>query len=165
MSPPPPPPRGRAPPCPRPGARRHVGTARLHGGTLRRRRRFAFAKVNAAADEGKGGAPEGARREGGLALADAPESVWAAKPLWCQPATIVASGIGVVAGVEALAHAWWLTGPAVVGVGAWWYLFLGVYSMQYKDLLAAARQGDAAAERYILSLLDSFGYTPGGRVV
>ena len=122
-------------------------------------------RARAAACEGAGGG-EGERAALGaqrlaLTLGDAPDSVWEAKPPWCQPWTIVCSGVGVVGGLETLFHAWWLTGAAAAGVCVWWYLFLGEYAQGYEAALAAARRGDARAEQYVLSILTSFGYSGG----
>ena len=98
---------------------------------------------------------EGGRR---LVLADAPASVWSAKPAWCQPWTIVGTGAGVVAATEGLLHWWLLTAAVTAAVAAWWYIFLGVYSRQYEEALRAARAGDQRAEAWVLGLLESFAY-------
>lgn len=59
--------------------------------------------------------------------------VWASKPPWCQPWTIVLTGGSVVAGSWQFFHAWWLTAPAVAAVGAWWWLFLVLYPSSYSS--------------------------------
>ena len=95
---------------------------------------------------------------GRLALADAPASVWSAKPPWCQPWTIVGSGVGAVGATDAIFHWWLLTAAVAAVVAAWWYLFLGVYGSQYEEALRAARTGDKRAEEWVLGLLESFAY-------
>lgn len=73
--------------------------------------------------------------------------VWAYKPAWCQPWTIVATGSGVVATSWVLFHFWPLTVLAAGGIGAWWYIFLIVYPPSVKAYLleaAAAREAAAA---------------------
>ncbi|GAB4817748.1 hypothetical protein N2152v2_004794 [Parachlorella kessleri] len=61
-------------------------------------------------------------------------NVWAYKPAWCQPWSILSSGTAVVAGVWAISGgstAW--TAASALPVMAWWYLFLGVYPAQFRE--------------------------------
>ena len=61
-------------------------------------------------------------------------NVWAHKPAWCQPWSILATGSAVVAGVWAVSggSSGW-TAAATVPVAAWWWLFLGIYPQQFKE--------------------------------
>jgi membrane protein YdbS with pleckstrin-like domain len=60
--------------------------------------------------------------------------VWATKPAWCQPVTILATGGALVGGVWALSSGspWW-TGAAAVPIVAWWFLFLAIMPAQYRE--------------------------------
>jgi hypothetical protein len=51
-------------------------------------------------------------------------SIWAAKPWWCQPWTIVLTGLVVPSASWWLLQSWWITAPLVAGVLVWWWLFL-----------------------------------------
>lgn len=60
--------------------------------------------------------------------------IWASKPPWCQPWTIVLSG------ASAVAAAWKLSGESTlvslvvaIPVAIWWYLFLGVMPQAYRE--------------------------------
>lgn len=59
--------------------------------------------------------------------------VWATKPPWCQPWTILGTGFGVVGIVWLLSNGsvFW-TGLVGVPICLWWYLFLGVMPASYQ---------------------------------
>lgn len=52
------------------------------------------------------------------------EGFWAHKPWWCQPWTIVLTGLLVPSASWVLLHRWWISAPLVLGVLVWWLLFL-----------------------------------------
>ena len=52
--------------------------------------------------------------------------LWAHKPFWCQPWTIVLTGIGIIAGSWLVFHRLWITVPAIGAIGLWWWTFLVV---------------------------------------
>ena len=54
------------------------------------------------------------------------QDFWRAKPWWCQPWSIVSTGVLVSAGSWLVLHRWWITLPVAVLVLAWWGLFLVV---------------------------------------
>lgn len=58
------------------------------------------------------------------------------KPPWCQPWTIIGTGVAATAGAAALNP--WLGGVAGVGVAAWWWLFLVAVPSGYAEYAAAA---------------------------
>lgn len=60
--------------------------------------------------------------------------VWSYKPAWCQPYTIIGTGLAVIGGM------WGFTGGSMVWTAAgsvpviaWWYLFLIIYPAQFKE--------------------------------
>ena len=67
--------------------------------------------------------------------------VWALKPAWCQPWSIVSTGILITVAPGALASVLlqrtcvWPSAIAAVGVAAWWFLFLIVYPEQVAESL------------------------------
>lgn len=73
-------------------------------------------------------------------------SFWSQKPWWCQPWSIVATGVAVVVGSWMLFHRWWLTLPASVVVLGWWGLFLVLAPIAYRSTLAGEAGGAAAGQ-------------------
>jgi hypothetical protein len=67
-----------------------------------------------------------------------PTDFWGLKPWWCQPWSIVLTGITVALGSWVLLHRWWLTAPLALAVLLWWWLFLVLVPAQY--------QADAGAD-------------------
>jgi len=53
-----------------------------------------------------------------------PESLWSHKPWWCQPWSILLTGVVVVGGSWWLLRLWWISAPLALGVLVWWWLFL-----------------------------------------
>lgn len=65
-----------------------------------------------------------------------PESIpsfWSLKPWWCQPWSILLTGVLVIAGSWLLLHRWWISAPVAVAVLAWWGLFLVLVPAAYLD--------------------------------
>ncbi len=60
-------------------------------------------------------------------------SLWALKPWWCQPWSILLTGLVAVAGSWWWLRIWWLSLPLAVGVLLWWWLFLVVVPAAYRD--------------------------------
>ncbi|AFY27877.1 DUF6737 family protein [Cyanobium gracile] len=54
----------------------------------------------------------------------APSSVWDLKPWWCQPWSILLTGLAIVTGSWMVLHLWWITAGVSVVITAWWLLFL-----------------------------------------
>lgn len=52
------------------------------------------------------------------------ESIWHSKPWWCQPWSIVLTGIALPLGSWLLLSSVWFTGLLIAGVLAWWWVFL-----------------------------------------
>ncbi len=51
-------------------------------------------------------------------------SIWRYKPWWCQPWSILLTGVLVTTASWLLLQRWWITLPLSVAVGLWWWLFL-----------------------------------------
>ncbi|MCP9836724.1 hypothetical protein KBY84_04345 [Cyanobium sp. N.Huapi 1H5] len=67
-----------------------------------------------------------------------PGSVWDLKPWWCQPWSILLTGLMVIAGSWVLLHLWWLTAGVSVVIAAWWLLFLVLMPAAWKRSQAEA---------------------------
>lgn len=74
-----------------------------------------------------------------------PERVWELKPWWCQPWSILATGIALDLGSWWLLKSAWLTGLVVLAVTLWWWLFLVLMPAQWKEF-ARNPAGEVAAE-------------------
>ena len=88
------------------------------------------------------GPPGGSAAEGGGAAREEVASVWELKPWWCQPWSILTTGVGVVGVAKALA--WQLAVLAAPAVGVWWWLFLVLMPRAYLESQAAG-EGQAGA--------------------
>lgn len=67
-----------------------------------------------------------------MAMAET-QSLWATKPWWCQPWSIVLTGIIIPIVSWFLLHTIWLTSAAAVGVLLWWLLFLVLAPAAYQQ--------------------------------
>lgn len=65
-------------------------------------------------------------------------SFWSLKPRWCQPWSIVATGVALVGGSWWWPHRWWLTVPLAMTVLLWWGLFLVLAPRAYRQSLAGS---------------------------
>ena len=57
---------------------------------------------------------------------------WSLKPWWCQPWSIISTGVLVDVGSWALLHRLWISLPLALGVLAWWLLFLVLVPAGYR---------------------------------
>ena len=73
-------------------------------------------------------------------MAASPPSIWQSKPWWCQPWTIVLTGVLAVAGSWVVLQLWWITCAVAVAVALWWVLFLWLVPSAY------AQQGGSDPE-------------------
>ncbi len=62
-----------------------------------------------------------------------PASLWDQKPWWCQPWTIVLSGLIAIAGSWWLLQIAWITALVFVAIAVWWLLFLVLVPRAYKQ--------------------------------
>ena len=59
--------------------------------------------------------------------------LWSQKPWWCQPWSIILTGLVVVVGSWVLMHRIWITGSAALAVASWWCLFLVIAPIAYRN--------------------------------
>jgi hypothetical protein len=64
-----------------------------------------------------------------------PGDIWNLKPWWCQPWSILLTGVALVAGSWLLLRLWWITVPLSAAVLAWWWLFLVLVPAGYRTAL------------------------------
>lgn len=70
--------------------------------------------------------------------------IWAVKPWWCQPWSIVLTGLVIIFGSWLLLQRWWITVPLSVGVGLWWTLFLVLVPQAYKRESESSPSSDSS---------------------
>ena len=59
--------------------------------------------------------------------------LWAEKPWWCQPWTILLTGVLAISGSWLVLHRLWITIPVAAMVLAWWVLFLVIAPAAYRN--------------------------------
>ncbi|NEP19640.1 MAG: hypothetical protein F6J97_22575 [Leptolyngbya sp. SIO4C1] len=64
-----------------------------------------------------------------------PASLWQLKPWWCQPWSILLTGIAVPTLSWVVLHRLWLSLPIALGVLLWWFLFLYLVPRQYAAMV------------------------------
>lgn len=69
-------------------------------------------------------------------MADTP-SLWSHKPWWCQPWSILLTGVALVGGSLWWPGRWWLSAPLALAVLLWWWVFLAVVPAAYRVEMAA----------------------------
>ncbi|CAI7736955.1 unnamed protein product [Closterium sp. NIES-53] len=68
------------------------------------------------------------------------ENVWASKPFWCQPWTIVLTGAMVVGMSWVVLHFIFVTLLVAAAIGVWWLTFLVAYPAAYKEMVQEERR-------------------------
>jgi hypothetical protein len=63
---------------------------------------------------------------------DTPRSLWQLKPWWCQPWTILGTGLLAILASWQVLHLWWISLPVFLAVLLWWWLFLVVVPRAYR---------------------------------
>ncbi|WP_115009453.1 DUF6737 family protein [Synechococcus sp. N5] len=58
---------------------------------------------------------------------------WSLKPWWCQPWSIISTGVLMVGGSWVLLHRLWISLPLALSVLAWWLLFLVLVPAAYRS--------------------------------
>lgn len=75
-----------------------------------------------------------------------PISIWQYKPWWCQPWSIVLTGMGVIGGSWLLLKTVWVTGLVAVPIVVWMVFFLLVYPRAMTQVLLEAELAEQAGE-------------------
>ena len=65
-------------------------------------------------------------------------SIWSHKPWWCQPWSILLTGVAVVTISWLLFGRWWLSVVAAIAVLLWWGLFLVLVPAAWRQEAQAA---------------------------
>ncbi|MFY8150021.1 MAG: DUF6737 family protein [Prochlorococcaceae cyanobacterium] len=73
--------------------------------------------------------------------------MWQEKPWWCQPWSIVLTGVALVGGSWWLWRRWWVSAPLAVVVLLWWWLFLVLAPAAYRLAAEQAGQAGVSGER------------------
>ncbi|MCT0219475.1 hypothetical protein KQ304_10795 [Synechococcus sp. CS-1329] len=68
-------------------------------------------------------------------------SIWQLKPWWCQPWSILLTGVLLIAGSWLWLGLWWLTVPLAAAVLLWWWLFLVLMPSQLASLSGSDDSG------------------------
>lgn len=74
-------------------------------------------------------------------------SFWALKPCWCQPWTILLTGVMAITVSWWGLHLWWITLPLAAVVMVWWFLFLVLVPAGAGS--ANWRENDESQEAYL----------------
>ncbi|MEB3210240.1 MAG: DUF6737 family protein [Leptolyngbyaceae bacterium] len=70
-------------------------------------------------------------------------SIWSYKPWWCQPWSIVLTGVSIIGGSWYVFKVWWLTGLLAIPTLTWMFFFLGVYPRLMKDFMATPHEPES----------------------
>jgi hypothetical protein len=60
-------------------------------------------------------------------------SIWQLKPWWCQPWSILLTGVAMILASWLVLHRLWITAPLSCVVLLWWLLFLVVVPASYRQ--------------------------------
>lgn len=74
-------------------------------------------------------------------------SLWSLKPWWCQPWSILATGLAVSGGSWWALQRWWVTLPLSLLVLGWWLVFLVLVPAAWRLEQATAAVEQEAAQQ------------------
>ena len=60
-------------------------------------------------------------------------NVWKTKPVWCQPWTIVLTGLTIIILPTFLFDWKYVSAAFAFPIGAWWYIFLYAYPKSFRE--------------------------------
>ena len=60
--------------------------------------------------------------------------IWNYKPWWCQPWSIILTGITVIGSSWLLLHALWLSILVAIAIAIWWVYFLVLYPRMAQEM-------------------------------
>ncbi len=61
-------------------------------------------------------------------------NVWNYKPWWCQPWSIILTGIAIITSSWVLLHILWLSILAAIPIIIWWLYFLILYPRMAREM-------------------------------
>ncbi len=64
-------------------------------------------------------------------------SVWNSKPWWCQPWSIILTGVCIIGGSWLLFQTVWISVGISIPIAAWWVYFLVLYPQMMKEYLTS----------------------------
>ena len=64
-------------------------------------------------------------------------NVWDYKPAWCQPWSIILTGISLILASWLILHNVWLTLAVSLAMFVWWIYFLVVYPKAFAEYITA----------------------------
>lgn len=73
--------------------------------------------------------------------------LWDYKPWWCQPWSILLTGVGLITGSWLVFHRLWLTLPLEVLILGWWWYFLVVVPRFFAQEYGATQDSNANPNR------------------
>jgi hypothetical protein len=74
----------------------------------------------------------------------APIDMWQSKPWWCQPWTIILTGVLLVTGSWLVLHSLWLTIPLGILIVVWWTYFLILVPRMLRQMVASTPMDNSA---------------------
>ncbi len=74
-------------------------------------------------------------------------NVWDYKPWWCQPWSIILTGITLVTGSWLLLNTLWVTIGIAIPIVAWWVYFLILYPRAISEYLASQPTNTATEDK------------------
>jgi hypothetical protein len=60
--------------------------------------------------------------------------LWQSKPWWCQPWTIILTGISLIAGSWLVLKSLWITLPLTIAIIIWWTYFLVIVPRLLREI-------------------------------
>ena len=66
-------------------------------------------------------------------------NIWDYKPAWCQPWSIILTGLVAISGSWLILHTVWITLGVAVVITAWWIYFLVIFPKAFAQYLASGQ--------------------------
>lgn len=79
------------------------------------------------------------------AAGDPADTLWETKPWWCQPWSILLTGVVIPTGSWLVLHRLWITVPVAGAIALWWMLFLVLVPAQYAAAVKEYKEQNASA--------------------
>ena len=64
-------------------------------------------------------------------------NIWDYKPWWCQPWSIILTGVTAISGSWLILHTLWISMGVAVVMAAWWSYFLVIYPKTFAKYIAS----------------------------